>query len=402
MRIAYLTSEYISEKVKGGLAAYLGKITEIMSDKGHDIIVIVLSDKNEKIHYKNRIDVVRVKQIFALNEKDYEVAKVNLMNSWKLHKALIKENKEKKIDIVQAANYRAVGVFRSFRIPTVVRISSDSALWRNAAEWQFDYEKAVKEKKPEDYLELLCIKWADNAFAPSRVMADVISKRAKKQLKVIETPYMPGKEQICSNVYEQKLKGKRYLLMNSTLSSLKGTHLILNITEVLMKAYPDLYLVYAGRDYGITQKNGGRQSVAQILSMQNKLYDGRVVYLGILNQNELFAVIQNACACVLPSRVDNLPNSCIEAMALRQIVIGTYGASFEQLIVNKKNGLLFRRDSEKALFHAIKYLMNMTEQEREQMREEAQKSIERLSPDVIYEKMFSLYEKTRNRSRRIL
>lgn len=391
MRIAYLTSEYVSEKSKGGLAVYLGKISEIMYEHGHEVVVIVLSDTDKKIRYKDSIDVVKVKQVFARNAKDAEVAKTNLINSWRLRRALSEENKKRKIDIVQAANFRAVGFFRCNDIPTVVRVSSDSALLRNAANPYFDFNQALKEKNINDRIELLCVKRADKVFAPSRIMADIVGHRAKVKLSVIETPCMIAENKINDYVYEQKLKGKQYLLMNSTLSNLKGTRTVLDITADLMERYPYLNLVYVGNDYGVSLDNGENQPVAKILAVQNRLYKGRVKYLGVLHQAELFPVIKNAYACVLPSRIDNLPNSCIEAMALGQIVIGTYGASFEQLIINKKNGLLVKRDSRRALLKAIDYLVNMSDEERKRMKEEAQRTIERLAPERIYQKMISLY-----------
>lgn len=49
MHIAYLTSEFMTEKWHGGLAAYLDNITSIMSENGHDVTIITLSEK--KIGY---------------------------------------------------------------------------------------------------------------------------------------------------------------------------------------------------------------------------------------------------------------------------------------------------------------------------------------------------------------
>ena len=43
--------------------------------------------------------------------------------------------------------------------------------------------------------------------------------------------------------------------------------------------------------------------------------------------------------CSLPSKVDNLPNTCLEAMALKRVVIGSRtAASFDQLISDGVNG----------------------------------------------------------------
>lgn len=395
MHIAYITSEFMTEKRHGGLATYLENIASIMAEHGHKVTIITLSDRSEKICYGKNIEVIRVQEMFSYGVQEaLERVKNSLINSWNLAEALWKENRRNKVDIVQTANYRAVGFFRNYRIPTVIRASSDSALWRNAEQFAFDYERTLKEKTLEDYLELWCVKHADAVYAPSRFCASVIGKRSRKKLSVIESPYFNREYKMDDRIYREKLAGKKYILFNSSLSRLKGTHIGIEAAERLLKKYPDLYLVYAGYDCGLRQKDGNIQKVANILAGQNKQYEGRVIYLGCLSHEELFPVIQRALACALPSRVDNLPNSAIEAMELESIVIGTYGASFEQLIRNKENGLLFQRDSVNAFVQAVDYLLNLSENERIQMGKKAADSIERLEPEQVYQRLITLYENT--------
>lgn len=394
VHIAYITSEFVTEKQRGGLATYLSNIAGIMSENRHKITIITLSEQMGGIHYDKNIEVI---QVCRCNIKDTELLLGRVLgllcNSWRLYKALIRENKKEKIDIVQAASYKAVGIFRSYTIPTVVRISSDSSMWRNAEKCKFDYSKALKEKTLEDYLELWCVKCANASFAPSYACGAIVQKRSGKKITVIESPYMRKDCRWDETIYQDKLLDKKYLLFNSSLSRLKGTHIGIEATEQIMKKYPDLYMVYIGYDYGLTQKNGDRQSILEILKRLNKKYDGRVIYLGHLSQEKLFPIIEKAYACVLPSRIDNLPNSCIEAMALGSVVIGSYGASFEQLIKNKVNGLLIKVDSTNALIKAVDYLMNLRNEEYLEMKKKAAETIERLYPQRIYENMISFYRK---------
>ena len=391
MHIVYLTNEFITDTHKpvGGLATYLNNISAIMKDKGHKVTIIVLSEKNQEFYYRNKIRVINIKARTAKGHlSDFGRALLAVRNSWKMYITLKKLHREDTVDIVQAANCRAVGFFRSYRIPTILRASSDSALWRNANLTNFNYDQAVREKKWVDRVELFCIRHADGAFAPSKCCADILTKRSGRRLQVVESPYQRQDIQLDDSVYKEKLNGKKYLLFNSSLSLLKGTHLVIRATERILTAYPDLYLVYAGTDNGL----GLGKCVANVLKEQHEKYHGRVIYLHKLEHKQLFPVIEHAWACVLPSRIDNLPNSCIEAMELGKIVIGTYGASFEQLITNKENGLLIKRDSEKALVKAVNYLMHLTEEEHQEMGEKAKETIRRLEPDIIYESLMKYYE----------
>ena len=393
MHIAYITSEFVTERLHGGLATYLDNITTIMSEHGHRVTVITLSEQEGRLRYKDNIEVVRVPFLTTNQTDSFEQGVHMLRNSWKLRCALYKEAHRQKIDIVQTANWQAVGFFRNRRIPTIVRASSDSSLLRNADQYLFDYNKALREKTLEDYLELYCVKRADAAFAPSHFCASVIGKRCGRKIQIIESPYIDQRKEMNDQIYQDKLFNKQYILFNSSLSRLKGTHIGIESAEQLLGKYPDLYMVYAGHDYGLTQIDGSIQRLSLILERQNKKYKGRVMYLKHIGRSELFPIIKNSMACVLPSRVDNLPNSCIDAMSLGNIVIGTYGASFEQLIRNKDNGLLIKRDSSAAFIKAIDWLMNLSENERIAMGKRAADSIIRLSPEKIYDEMITFYKK---------
>lgn len=391
MHITYLTNEFVTEtKPFAGLATYLDNITTIMKNKGHKVSIIILSEEHREFYYKNAIRVICVKAKKSNAPlSDLERTMIALKNCWQIYCELKKLNRKEKIDIVQAASGQAVGFFRSYRIPTVLRASSDNAFLRHAALPDFNYDKAIAEKNWEDRMELYCIKHADGVFAPSRCCAGIIKKRTGRTLKVIESPYQHQEIQMDDSIYEKQLKGKKYLLFNSSLSLLKGTHLGIRATEHIMEKYPELYMVYAGIDHGF---RGSTRSIADILKEQNKKYQGRVIYLNKLSHEQLFPVVRHALACVLPSRIDNLPNSCIEAMAFEKIVIGTYGASFEQLIKNKENGLLIQRDSVKALIKAVDYLMNLTDQERATMGKRAKETTKRLNPDKVYDQLIKYYE----------
>lgn len=393
MHIAYITSEFVTEKEFGGLAVYLDNISRIMSTHGHKVTIITLSEQEGELPYRNNVDVIRVKKtLFEPSKEDLSATVGMLRNSWKLYNAMERVKQVKHLDIVQSANYQAVGFFRDYHLPTIVRASSDSSLLRNAADIKFDYEMALKQKKVEDIIELMCVRSADAIYAPSKFCARAITKRSGRKVDLIESPFVESDLELDDSLYRERLDGKEYLLFNSSLSLLKGTHLGIEVADYILNQYPTLNLVYAGNAGGIKQLEGGYQSIASILRRQGDKYNGRVIYLGKIEHKKLYPIIKNSLACVLPSRVDNLPNACIEAMAQGKIVIGTYGASFEQLIKNKQNGLLIQRDSVKALEKAIGYLKSMSEQDREKMGKKAEETVLRLLPENVYEKVIRYYQ----------
>jgi glycosyltransferase involved in cell wall biosynthesis len=66
----------------------------------------------------------------------------------------------------------------------------------------------------------------------------------------------------------------------------------------------------------------------------------RLVFLGQVPHGQLYPIIAGARLVVLPSLVDNLPNAMLEAMALGIPVVGTTGASFDEVIEDGRTGFL--------------------------------------------------------------
>lgn len=69
--------------------------------------------------------------------------------------------------------------------------------------------------------------------------------------------------------------------------------------------------------------------------------------------------IDSAKIFVLPSRVEGMPQSLIEAMARGKIVIGSDSLAIRDLIKDKKNGFLFEFDNPKNLAEKIDFALNL-------------------------------------------
>jgi len=66
----------------------------------------------------------------------------------------------------------------------------------------------------------------------------------------------------------------------------------------------------------------------------------QVIITGALRKPDLYAILQRAEAAVLPSQVDNLPNTVIESLMFGVPVLGTRGASIDELVEDGRTGHL--------------------------------------------------------------
>ena len=95
---------------------------------------------------------------------------------------------------------------------------------------------------------------------------------------------------------------------------------------------------------------------------------------------------------VLPGLMYYLPNACIEAMYFQKVVVGTEGASFEQLITHGKDGFLCEIGNSEDLYEKMKMAVSLTSEYRVQMGIQAGKRIDKLKPEVAVKKLLRLYE----------
>lgn len=79
-------------------------------------------------------------------------------------------------------------------------------------------------------------------------------------------------------------------------------------------------------------------------------------HLGPLERSEMLGVVKGAIASVLPSRVDNLPNTVLESVAMATPVIGTRGSSIDEVIEPGMNGDLVEFGDVDAL---VRLLLNV-------------------------------------------
>lgn len=391
MNIAYVVPEFVTEVKGGGLATYINNISRILASKGHVITIIVKSETNSTFEYSDGIFVERV---------CVELSHVDLNVPGSIYRACSKQLNERllyvhenirRIDVVQYANWNALGYYRT-QLPTVVRVSSDLPYCRAANTLGYSKDTIYTCEKVTDCLEELSLMNADRVYGPSKLFADIISKRTGTPIDVIESPFELTHVVEDIAVDEDALKGKKYILSYGNLNLLKGSKLIGDAIYRLLEKNKEIYYVFAGNDGGWTDIEGNHVSAVQYIKEHAGKYADRVVYLGALERAKLYPVIKNAEVCVLPSRVDNLPNACIEAMALGKVVIGTNGASFEQLIENELNGFLIEKEDIESLIERVIYVLNLDAEEKKRIGKKASEVVQRMNADIIGEKVIKLYE----------
>lgn len=404
MHILFATTQFVTEnQFYGGLSNYIANMASILAEYGHIVTIAVISEKNERFEWKKNIFVERINISQALpnlfenlpllkNNKEINLLIDKMYQSYILNQKIKRLSKLDKIDLIQYCNSGALSLFRLKHIPCVVRLSNFPSLWRHAYMKEFNFKKAIMNLNAYEKLEIRAIKKADTIVAPSKIIANITEKHVNKKISVIESPFYLDTKNWDYSIYDNLLDGKKYLLFYGSLGYLKGIHIIINIINEVLNKYTDIFFVLVGHDFGIQNSNGkgNRPAYKEVIKAAG-INSNRVIYLKEIKKQLLFPIIQNAYACILPSRIDNLPNTCIEAMALGKIVIGTDKASFEQLIIDGQSGFLCKRDSKNSFIQGIDKVMTLTKEEHTVIGEKAKERTQLLSPYIVcsnYERLY--------------
>lgn len=369
MHIGFVTPEYpMPGRVDGGLAAYLRKVGASLVRRGNRVSVLVSSDKNARWEDQGvAIHEVRSVALPSLpGWSRYALALgppvAQALTSRRLADAVWAIHADAPFDILQASSYMAPGLslLRNGRVPLVCRISSHSRLVRAA----YGRGTSVGEHI-SDWFEIHQIRRADAVFSPSKRMADAFTPAVGGGIEVIGTP--PDLILSCrfgTTFLDAQLDGRAYLLFFGTLSRIKGVDLIADALPEILTRNPDLACVFIGRDDGLP----GGQKATEYIAARCASFGSRVLYHPAVAKELLYPVIARAQGVLMPSRIDNYPNACLEAQMLGIPVIGTYRSSLDELIVDGENGFLAENGSASSLASAVNRLLSQGPAERAAMR----------------------------------
>jgi glycogen synthase len=401
LNIALVTSEFVSESnFDGGLANYTYKLAKWLTNKGYNVTVFLTSGKREHLSFDG-INVVKIKLdeyvprihhylsrlrlAFLLPEKMRHRVQFRL-NSLAVKRELKKQNVSKKIDIVHYPHLSGYAFYRVKNVPSIVRLSSSTALCHQMGGYNSSDNYMLEQEK----FEVAAMKKSDAVFGPSKMIAAMTEPVIEKKIVVIETPYVNPTGSPDQHIFEERLKGKKYVLFFGSIGLIKGVVTISEMIHSLLQEHPDLYYVFIGKKLN-NSVNG--LTVWENLILKAGEHKDRVIYLPPLKHESLFPVIQNALLVTLPSRTDNFPNACIESMANKKIVIGTKGNGFDQLIDDGESGFVIEVDDNDALLKRINFVLNLPTIEREKIEKKAFERSLTLHPDTLFNSLLEFYKK---------
>lgn len=339
MRFAFLTPEFPTNfPNSGGLASFLGRLSKALVQRSHRVEIITPAESKPGEQEWNGVTVRHVDvPDFVPNWFDRGPARFfgristenlrRVLNvSRSLAASLEQLHQESPFDVVHGSDFGLTTLYVP-RLPgrtVVVRSSSPSDQYRRwwGAAFRLDHPLFSQ-------LERRLFQQADLVYAPSRLTADYYARRAAVQFDVIRPPFpMP----VHDRPVEFGLQlPSRYLLHFGNINRVKGSDVLARSLQIAWRSEPDLQMVWAGT------------AAADSMRHFHRFWRGfasRVIWLGPLSREEMNQVVVRSSAVVAPSRIDNLPNSVLEAQASQIPVIGTFRSSVDEIVIDGVTGRL--------------------------------------------------------------
>ena len=335
-RIAFITPEFLTEpQASGGIANYVAKMAKALTAHGVEVEVFVPSMGSGTLEYQGiRVERVPAERSFFVRAAARAVGWIvgprsgfiiNMMNARRLASAVERRHRERPFDAIQSSNHNLTGAFvrRTDDRVHVVRLSTSRRLYDASGGRRHAWMGRMVE-----LYDVRSLRRADVVYAPSTFLAEHFNTTYGLDVRVVRPPAELAGAPATAGPAQLPA---RYLVHFGSLGPRKGTD---TVAAALVRAWerePDLTMVWVGP---IAQK--------MLAECRNAwgARAGQVHVLGLLEKAQLYRVLQGAVASVLPSRIDNLPNTVIESLALGIPVIGSDGASIDELVEHGASGWL--------------------------------------------------------------
>jgi glycosyltransferase involved in cell wall biosynthesis len=390
LRIAFATPEYVTESYfDGGLAHYVNRVSQTLVSLGHEVHVITLSVKDDDAfdHGGVRVHRVMLGPVWHTLNRATRCSFATTLHwlnfSTQIYRKLKELHSENPFHLIQYPNYSFCGLFSIplLRAAHVVRASTFEPSWNHAQGVKRNFDSVAAQR-----LEALQYRLTQNIHVPSSAVQKMLAEKTNvSDARLIRTPFYLETSEWDDRVYEQFFKGKKYALYFGRFQLHKGFHRLAQALPRFLNECADAHIALVGRD----METSLAPSMARFARAQCGRAAERLIVVENLPHSQLYPVIAGAHLVVLPSLVDNSPNACLEAMGLGKVVIGTYGASFDELIVDRVNGFLVSPDSPDAL--AEKMISAWTDPDLSRIAEAAKQRMLEFAPEKTVASLLSYY-----------
>lgn len=346
MKIAFITYEYPPDTAIGGIGTYVYQIAQILHQRGHHVEVFTASPYRSGIAQENNITIHRVQT--SSNDSAFADA---------AGKLFAERHRTIHFDVLEGPETSACARFAVHRvpdIPLVVKLHIPSFMVGQvnyvalplSTRLRFYFGALRRGERPKSlapspYDRSQDIEWlhaldADEVTSPS---ADLGQKMVQtwslppEKVVHIPNPYVPSPELLsippntATNVVS--FVGK--------LEIRKGILDFGKAIPLILKHRPDTIFRFIGAP---SPSLNPRLNMQQYLEQKLRAYRQSLEFTGPVPLAQIPELLAETDICVFPSRWENFPNVCLEAMAAARGVVGSSAGGMAEMLQGGEVGHL--------------------------------------------------------------
>lgn len=132
---------------------------------------------------------------------------------------------------------------------------------------------------------------------------------------------------------------------------IKGLHNLLNALPYVIERYPETKIYVAGANLFLNKGEPYAECIKKMIVGNN--LEKHIIFLGILDAKRMCRYLLKSHLMVMPSNIENSPNSIGEAMLVGTPVVASFVGGIPSIVQNEREGLLYQQGSAEMLSHSI-------------------------------------------------
>lgn len=362
----------------GGIGTYVHNMAHLLAEAGEEVHVVAQrwpgAPRERDVQLGGRLTIHRVSMDAPIRrgtkqstEEEIRTLLSSAMpaRAWGHNAALVVESlvEEEGIDVIEAQEWeaplypfllrRAIGLGPSMTPPCVIHLHSPTeSVWRHN-DWPLSMPYLQQMCRQEEH----CLAAADALLCPSMFLADEVSSRyglARERITVI--PYPMGTA-APHRAIGRSTRGP--VLYVGRLERRKGLMEFVDAAVVVARDAAGARFEFVGAD---VISPDGRSTRTILEERIPRALRGRFTFVGERSRAELWGHYARARFAVIPSRWENLPNTCIEAMSMGvPVLVSATGGMAE--MVDHASGWIAASPTAESLELGLRRALRATDEE---------------------------------------
>jgi glycosyltransferase involved in cell wall biosynthesis len=337
----------------GGIGTYTGVLGRALADLGHEVHLVLRGWEEDGTEVLDGLLVHRV----TVPEPSWRRGTVAcLSHLYVTRESVVFSRRVARVlrdispDVAEAPEFHAAGLVTSLRDrgrrgspPVVARLHAPSFMTARLAAERPDLDGRV-----EELAEAASVHWARAVSSPSEALARIVRGRWRLPARRVRIVPNPVDEDLFAPAAEDRAV-PGCILVVGRVERAKGQDLLMEALPAIREAVPEAHLRVIGADGGTTQLLGER---ARELGLSEA-----IALEGPRARGELPPAYRSACVCVVPSRFEAFPYTCLEAMSCGRAVIAARVGGLPEVLCDEREGLLVAPEDPAALAGAVSRLL---------------------------------------------